>query len=643
MAMTGEFSALHHPQMEASIYRIPGVDRSAPQDIPLGATRRSANEWQFSVWAPQAKTIEVRIFGHHSRFVPIERDTFGYHTGSVSGLESDARYLFRLDGHRELPDPASRFQPEGVHKPSQLVDDAQFAWTDENWEAPSLEKTVFYELHVGTYTPEGTFDAAIPYLDELKRLGITTIELMPVAQFPGARNWGYDGTYLYAVQNSYGGPEGLRRFVNAAHQRGLAVALDVVYNHLGPEGNYLGEFGPYFTDRHRSPWGQAVNFDGAGSDHVRRFFIENAISWIARYHIDALRLDAIHGIFDASAHHFLAELHAGVQRAAKQLSRKVQVIAESDLNDAGILAGADRGGCGLEAQWSDDLHHSLHSLLTGESQGYYADFGTVNHLATTLKDGWFYSGQYSKFRRRRHGNSPRGLKSSRFVVFDQNHDQVGNRAFGERLTKLVDFEGLKLAAGVILLSPFVPLLFMGEEYGETSPFLYFTSHGDPDLAEAVRNGRRQEFSEFGWQGEIPDPQDQATFQRSKLDHSLKDKEPHRTLLRFYSELIRLRARFHLGSDAELQVTQSENPTAITVLRRAANLKRLLMILHFGREVTSMDLPLPVGRWTILLDSADPSWSGSGSRVPKVLETGTSAILQLEPRSLVVMEHTGSEQ
>jgi maltooligosyltrehalose trehalohydrolase len=641
MTKAGELSKLEHEETEASIYRIPGLDECASQDFPLGSTRISATEWQFVVWAPRAKKVEVWIGADRSRLVPLQRDAFGYYSGTISGVEPDARYMFRLDGSRDLPDPASRFQPEGVHGPSQLVDYTEFRWEDGDWKAPDLESSIFYELHVGTFTPEGTFDAIIPHLDGLKRLGVTTIELMPVAQFPGARNWGYDGTYPYAAQNSYGGPVGLCRFVNAARQRGLSVALDVVYNHLGPEGNYLNEFGPYFTDKYRSPWGQAINFDGPESDHVRRFFIENAIFWLSRYHIDALRLDAIHGIFDSSAHHFLAELHEGVQGLAKHLNRKIHVIAESDLNDASILKDEKQGGCALEAQWSDDLHHSLHTLLTGEKNGYYADFGTVNHLEETLKNGWFYSGQYSQFRRRRHGNSARGLTGSRFVVFSQNHDQVGNRAFGERLSKLVSLEDLKLAAGVILLSPFVPLLFMGEEYGETAPFLYFTSHGDPELAEAVRKGRREEFSQFGWQGDIPDPQAVATFENSKLDHSLKTGEPHRTLLRFYQELIQLRVLFGLGERAECEISQSDRPPGIVILRRKPGANILALIFHFGREPHSMELSVPVGRWKILLNSAGQSWLGPGTRVPDDLEIENSTTVELQPRSFIVMEQPGS--
>jgi maltooligosyltrehalose trehalohydrolase len=359
---------------------------------------------------------------------------------------------------------------------------------------------------VGTFTPEGTFEAIIPHLDELRELGITAVELMPVAQFPGTRNWGYDGVYPFAVQNSYGGPEGLKRLVNACHGRGIAVVLDVVYNHLGPEGNYLWDFGPYFTDRYKTPWGSAINFDGPHSDPVRRLFIENALYWVTEFRMDGLRIDAVHGILDFSAYPFLEELASAVHEKAERLNRRVYVIAESDLNDTRVIRSRELGGYGLDAQWNDDFHHALHTLLTEDQTGYYQDFGRLGDLVKAFREGFVCSGQYSSYRRRRHGNSSRDIPAGCFVVFAQNHDQVGNRMRGERLSQLVCRERMKLAAGVVFLSPFIPLLFMGEEYGETAPFPYFISHSDADLVEAVRRGRREEFAAFGWSQEPPDPQ-----------------------------------------------------------------------------------------------------------------------------------------
>jgi maltooligosyltrehalose trehalohydrolase len=573
----------------------------------LGATRMPDGSWEFLLWAPNTRSACVRFVSGSEGVLQMESLGRGYYRATAANLDPSSRYLCRLDDGRELPDPASRFQPEGVHGPSQIVDTSAFHWTDQNWTGRSLEESILYELHVGTYTPEGTFDGLIPYLPHLVDLGITTIELMPIAQFPGSRNWGYDGVYEFAPQNSYGGPSSLQDFVNAAHNHGLAVALDVVYNHLGPEGNYLNAFGPYFTDRYRTPWGQALNFDGAGSDEVRRFFIENALYWLEDFHFDALRLDAIHGIFDFGARHFLAELKSAVADLSKRLGRHIHLIAESDLNDSRVLHAPEQGGYGVDAQWSDDFHHSVHSLLTNEKMGYYEDFGGIEPLTTTLKEGWCYSGQYSQHRQRRHGNSPRGLASSRFVVCNQNHDQIGNRAAGERLNTLIDFEAMKLAAGITLLSPFSPLLFMGEEYGETAPFQYFTSHGDPALVEAVRKGRREEFAAFGWEENVPDPQDERTFCRSKLNPSLKEKEPHRTMFRFYQHLIRIRSQYELGFPASLAIHEVADRALL--LQRENGIYQVAMMFNFADSVISADLPHLTGTWSTIICSADAQWRG----------------------------------
>ncbi len=601
-----------------------------------GANRLADGSWEFLVWAPNVRSVGLHLLRGGGEQLEMSPLTHGYFHRTVENLAPGTRYLFQPDGDRNLPDPASRFQPEGVHGPSEVVDVDRFQWTDHNWQGRTLERSVFYELHVGTYTAEGTFDALIPRIPELVELGITTVELMPIAQFPGSRNWGYDGVYPFAPQNSYGRPESLQRFVNAAHEHDLSVALDVVYNHLGPEGNYLNAYGPYFTDRYRTPWGQALNFDGAGSDEVRRFFIENALYWLEDYHFDALRLDAVHGIFDFSARHVLTELQCAVGDLSKRLGRMIHCIAESDLNDSRLLRSQALGGYGLDAQWSDDFHHSVHRLLTGERLGYYADFEGIAPLASTLRDGWYYTGQYSEFRQRHHGNSPQGLAAAKVVVCNQNHDQVGNRAAGERLSGLVNFEALKLAAGITLLSPFVPLLFMGEEYGETAPFQYFTSHADPQLIEAVRRGRREEFAAFGWGQEtsVPDPQDEQTFSRSRLDHSLTDKEPHRTLLRLYQTLIRIRREYELGARA-LRSIREIGDSALLVLRQGEG-SRLLMMFNFGESPIPLNLPDLVGSWTMVINSADSSWNGPARNLahPVTLNTDT---LNLSPHSFVVAE------
>jgi maltooligosyltrehalose trehalohydrolase len=432
----------------------------------------------------------------------------------------------------------------------------------------------------------------------------------------------------------------LQRFVDAAHSRGLAVALDVVYNHLGPEGNYLSEYGPYFTDRYKTPWGAALNFDGADSDEVRHFFIENALYWLENFHIDVLRLDAIHGIFDPSATPFLAELSKEVDAFAAKVGRTISLVAESDLNDSRVLRSRCEGGLGMSSQWSDDFHHSVHTLLTGENSGYYEDFGEVRHLACTLKQGWYYAGQYSRHRRRRHGNRPPSFKGSNYVVCTQNHDQVGNRALGERLSSLVDFESLKLAAGVNLLSPFVPLLFMGEEYGETAPFLYFTSHGDSNLADAVRRGRAEEFQAFRWKGQIPDPQDESTLANSRLKRGLAQEEPHRTLLRFYQTLLRFRSDLRLGHTSAPSVTEFSDRKSLLVLQ-ATSTGQLATLLNFGDVPADVSSGILQGQWEKRVDSSELEWLGPGTLIPSRIGSSKPSTLILRPRSFAVFTRTGS--
>ena len=604
----------------------------------LGATPLSPGQWEFVVWAPCRRKMELHLIEGAQNFIPMERDALGYHRVVVDQAAPGAQYFYRLDASHERPDPASRFQPQGVHGPSLTVDLGAFPWTDSDWKGLALEDSIFYELHVGTYTPEGTLQALLAHLDGLAALGVNTIELMPVAQFPGHRNWGYDGVYPFAVQNSYGTPRDLQKLVDAAHAQRLAVALDVVYNHLGPEGNYLREYGPYFTDRYHNPWGPALNFDGADSDQVRHFFIHNALSWLEDFHIDALRLDAIHGIFDLSAFPFLAELSLAVESLSTRLGRKIHVVAESDLNDSRVIRPVEQFGLGLGAQWSDDFHHSVHTLLTGERSGYYADFGCLHHLTQTLRDGWYYAGQYSRYRRRKHGNSPAGLPAWKFVVCGQNHDQVGNRALGERLSQLTGFEGLKLAAGTTQLSPFVPLLFMGEEYGDIAPFQYFTSHTDPQIAEAVRQGRREEFEAFEWNSEVPDPQAESTFAASKLRHSLSQQEPHRTLLRFYQMLLRFR-REHPFSRTERRTVVEYDAGPTLLLLYEIEPHPLAVLLHFGKARQQLSVALPPGTWERRIDSADREWLGPGTSLPPKLSGTGPFHLALAAHSLAVLERT----
>jgi maltooligosyltrehalose trehalohydrolase len=509
------------------------------------------------------------------------------------------------------------------------VIDRRFSWRDAGWSGMPLSEYIIYELHVGTFTPAGTFEATIGHLDDLAELGVTAIELMPVAQFPGARNWGYDGVYPFAAQNSYGGPEGLRKLVDACHVCGLAVVLDVVYNHLGPEGNYFADFAPYFTERYRTPWGAALNFDGPESDQVRSYFVQNALHWLEDFHIDALRLDAVHAILDHSPWTFLEDLSSSVQRAAERAGRPMFLIAESADNNARLLRPRERGGFELDGQWNDDFHHCLRTLLTGDRAGYYQDYGDFRQLVKAYREGFVYSGEYSRFRRRRHGISSRDIPARKFVVFAQNHDQVGNRAGGDRLGKTASFEQLKLAAGLVILAPFLPLLFMGEEYGETAPFPYFVSHSDPDLIEAVRRGRRMEFSEFDWQSELMDPQDEATFLGAKLQHELRDQDGHRVLRDFYRELIALRknvAALARAGKESMEVADSD--VEILAVERWHAEERALVLANVSAAEHSVEVPFSAGRWQKRLDSALPRWHGPGSMLPERLDGGRSVRLRI---------------
>ncbi len=603
---------------------------SAPQiDVdrtPLGATYTGSSV-MFLVWAPKVRTLDVHIVSPVERVIRAERAGDGYYIAMDPDLRPGARYFYRLNGGAERPDPASRSQPEGVHGPSEVIEPpAPLA----SWRAPALRDYIIYEVHIGAFTPEGTFNAAIRELDRLQELGITAIELMPVAQFPGTRNWGYDGVYPFAAAQCYGGRSALMRLVEACHIRGIAVALDVVYNHLGPEGNYLAEFGPYFTARYHTPWGDAINFDGPESDHVRRYFIENALYWVRDCGIDCLRLDAVHAIMDRSATPFLQELAGAVHAYARESGRNIYVIGESDLNDARLSRPVQDGGYGLDAQWSDDFHHCLHALLTGERSGYYADFGAIEQFAAALQHGWTYSGQYSPFRRRRFGNFPSGLTVQQFVVCSQNHDQVGNRMNGERLSQLVEWEKAKLAAAAVLLSPFTPLLWMGEEYAEPAPFLYFISHSDPALQRAVREGRRAEFREFHAEGEPPDPQSEETFARSKLRTSLAREGRHARMHAFYSELIRVRnllSPMRPQRAADLRV-QTDVTRRIVHFEAGDDRGAYRVVLNF--DSVAHGFADPGAGWSQLFDSADPQWSES------LWNTGERSELIAQPYSCIVL-------
>lgn len=601
----------------------------------IGATYLGNNKTEFWVFAPYAQSMTLHILSPQEQTIPLTPRYRGYHQGIAENVAPGALYKFCFNGH-EFPDPASRFQPQGVLGPSQIVDN-RFAWTDQKWRGLRLPEYIIYECHVGTLTPTGTFKAIIALLDELCELGITALELMPIAQFSGERNWGYDGVFPFAPQNNYGTPQELRELIDACHQRGLAVILDVVYNHLGPEGNVLTQYGPYFTDKYKTPWGSAINFDGLYSDAIRYFFLENALMWLQDYHIDALRLDALHTIFDESAYHFAAELSDHVHRFGKQHQRHIYLIAESALNDTKLLNKPANGGYSLDGQWNDDFHHALHALITGEKHGYYQDFGKLTHLVKAYREGFVLTGQYSQFWQRRHGASALHIPTDKFVVFAQNHDHIGNRVMGERLTQLISFAQLKLTAGLILLSPFIPLLFMGEEYGETAPFLYFTSHRNPELVNAIWKGRKEELKTFFGNDQTPNPQSETSFLQSQLNRSLCAKNPHNALYRFYQELIALRKSHPALSNLtkENYRVESSPKHQLLFLHRRHDHHELIIIFNFLNCENSALNPLPPGTWCKILDSGAKQWDGDGELSAEQIHVNKPLELWLSPHSVSI--------
>jgi len=575
----------------------------------------------FRVWAPRASRVELVLEGSRIEMERVgDRGWVAASAEAAAGLD----YGFSLDGGEPLPDPRSAWQPRGVEGPSRLVDQAAFPWTDAGWRGFHLPSEVIYELHVGTFSPEGSFEGVIDRLESLLELGVGVIELMPVAQFPGRWGWGYDGVNLYAVHDAYGGPEGLARLVDACHARGLGVILDVVYNHLGPTGNHLGRFGPYFTDRYETPWGEAVNLDGPGSDEVRAFFFDNALMWLRDYHFDGLRLDAIHAFLDGSARHFLEELSERVEGLEAALGRPLWLIAESDLNDPRIVRRRELGGYGIDAQWSDDLHHALHAVLTGEREGYYVDFGGLEDVASALGRVFVNDGRWSTYRQRRHGRPVGELPGHRFIGYLQSHDQVGNRARGERIGQLVSRGLLEIGAALVLTAPTVPMLFAGEEWAASTPFLYFTNHDDPALAAAVREGRRREFAAFGWAPEsVPDPQDPETFARSRLRWSERSESPHREMLDWVRALIALRRSEPELLDGRLeQVAVRVDEAARTIVVRRAG---IVVAANLGDRPGRVGLPDGAAGAELLLRSK-PEARLSGGEV--ALPPESCAVIRL---------------
>ncbi len=595
-----------------------------------GALMRADESVCWRVWSPYARSMSLALYPEpgECRVIEMQPEPGGYFVHSEPDVEEAQRYAFRIDQRPERPDPMSRWQPDGVHHPSAVFAPERFEWSEGDWAGVSRKEFVIYELHVGTFTPEGTFDAIIERLEELRQLGVTALELMPVAQFPGTRGWGYEGVYPFAVQESYGGPRGLQQFVNACHRTGLAVILDVVYNHLGPEGNYLAEFGPYFTDRYRTPWGRAMNFDSRGCDAVRAMVLDNVRYWIRDFHFDGLRVDAVHAVFDSSPRHILREIKEAAEEEGRKLGRSIHIIAESDLNDVRLLDPPESGGYGLDAQWSDDFHHSLHALLTGEQFSYYADFGRPEHLVKAINSTFVYDGAYSEFRGRRHGRPVGSHSGDRFVISVQNHDQIGNRPAGERLSALLEPNQLRLAAGLLLLSPQIPLIFMGEEYGETRPFPYFCSFEQQEIIDATRRGRREEFVGLGEEDKVPDPLALATFESAKLRWDWPEGSRYAGMRRLYYDLLAIR-RFWLPLD-ESKVLASglieEWHDALPVLRLVRNMAvegpatELAAFFNLSRQPQAIPkdalLEKGLGNAKLLLGSEESRFGGNrGSQNP----------------------------
>ncbi len=608
--------------------------------LDVGTFYRENQSCLFRVWAPLCKKMVLHLVFPEDRKIEMTRQPRGYFVAEIENLPLSTLYFYMPDGEKDYPDPASHFQPEGVHGPSRVVDHNSFSWKDRHWSGIPREELIFYELHVGTFTPEGTFEAIIPRLQELKETGINALQLLPVAQFPGNRNWGYDGVYPYAVQDSYGGPEGLKKLVDAAHLAGIAVFLDVVYNHLGPEGNYLEAFGPYFNDHYKTPWGRAINFDNAYSDGVRAYFSDNVLYWAQYFHIDGLRFDAIHEIYDRGAVPVWELIKEKLERNPPPAGSRFLLVAESDLNSPRVTRSTETGGYGFDAQWLDDFHHALYVLLDKNGKERYADFGTIEQLQKAYEAGFVHSGEYVRFRRRRHGKSAAGIDGDRFIVFNQNHDQVGNRVNGERLSVLVDFRRLKLAMGALLVAPYIPMLFMGEEYGEDIPFYYFVSHSDPELNAAVSKGRKEFLSEFNERQQAPDPNEAETFALSKLDWEKSRSGKYLVFRNWTKKLIQLRQTHPaLKSYSKNDIWSSvPGENSLAIYRRSKDERHLLLILlNFSEENVRLDLPSQ-SRWGILFDSGDRQWqSDYEGGAPTPPPTPVEGRITMKPLGFTVLE------
>jgi len=590
------------------------------------------------LWAPKAEFVEISLLKNGHR-IALQQKKYGYWSLETDEIQPGDQYNFVLDQKDQFPDPASLFQPEGVHGASEAFDISKFEWTDQEWKNPALKDYITYEVHVGTFTPEGTFEAMIEKLDYLVDLGITAIEIMPVSQFSGDRNWGYDGVFPFSVQNSYGGPKGLQQLVDACHNKGLAVILDVVYNHVGPEGNHLENFAPYFTDKYHTPWGNAINFDDAWCDGVREYFSDNALMWFRDFHIDALRMDAVHAIKDFGPVHILQEIKQYVDMLVQQTSRPHYLIVELDLNDTRFINPIEKGGFGMDAQWIDEFHHALR-VSSGQSKtGYYSDFESITSLAKSYEDAYVYDGGYSEHRKKKFGIKATENPGQQFVVFSQNHDHVGNRMLGERTSQLVSAEMQKLLAGAVLASPYLPMLFMGEEYAETNPFQYFVSHTDPELAEAVRKGRKKEFEAFHAEGEAPDPMSEETFANSKLQWDLIGQEPHETMLNYYKTLISIRKKqpaLSVLNRKDLSVDFDEKKQTI-ILHRQYKMQEVICFMNFSNEPKETTASVYAPTWYKVLASSDLQWGGYDD-LPETIQEELKLTLPPESFTIYINQH-----
>jgi maltooligosyltrehalose trehalohydrolase len=575
------------------------------------------NACEFRIWAPKAKSLNLLIDGQ-SQPIAMNRQNYGYWSNRIEDVSTGIRYKYQINDAESYPDPASLSQPDGVHGSSEAINLKDFQWTDTDWKGIPLKDMIQYELHPGTFSPEGNFKGVQAKIEYLKDLGVNTIELLPVAQFSGNRNWGYDGVYPFAVQNTYGGAKGLMELVNECHRNGMAVILDVVYNHFGPEGNYSSVFGYYFSGKYSTPWGQPVNFDGAHSDGVRNFVVQNALMWCRDFHMDGLRLDAVHAIYDFSARHIMQELAENIQELGKETGREYSLIAESHLNDVRYIKPVSAGGYGLDGQWSDDFHHAVHTLATGEKNGYYADYGEPGQLSKAMKDAFIFDGVYSKFRKKTYGNSTRDSEGWQFVIFSQNHDQVGNRLHGDRLISAAGFELAKVVAATMFLAPNVPMLFMGEEYGERNPFYYFVSHLDPELNRLVREGRKMEFSDF-YDEEARDPDDAETFDASRLSWNIDEDDEKKGMFGFYKELIRLRKSHQVLRNTDKENLEIKNDDKVFHLERWHDHHRIVAFFNYGDQAKEYNYaPAHNHKMKKMIDSGDLQWKGSGNTYPHSL-------------------------